>query len=230
MSQSIFINNEVLGLEKDEGCSYIIVDNIENADIITKYIKDNNISVRRGDIIDTIDENNRYRNDGKFVWDGEKVLSLEYDVDDYGAIPKTFIVSSQEFAPNYWENTIDHNNYYWPSIEYREQVRNSLVFDDEFTNQKEWHGCFTHDDRLVHVIIDDNYSSEIDSIYNPDLNVGVFMSRGGKYYSGTPARERNPKEFFMNAIMDANHPFDHLAENSIEIKDENSDVSYLQIS
>ena len=154
MSRSVFINNEILGLERDENESYFIVESVENANIITQYIKDNNIYIRRGDIIDTIKYDNRYRNDGKFIWDGENAIFLECDIDDYGAIPKSFIVSPNEFSPKYWEKTICHNNYYWPYIEYRKQVVDSLIYDDKFTEEKKIYGCFKHDDKIIYVILE----------------------------------------------------------------------------
>lgn len=85
-----------------------------------------------GDIIDNI--NDKYRNDPLFMWNGEKAVLLCTDIDDYGLVPNEFIVSKDEFSPNYWENVISHNNYYWPSIEYRKDICNSLVFYDELTS------------------------------------------------------------------------------------------------
>jgi hypothetical protein len=50
----------------------------------------------------------RDRNDGLYIWDGEEVMALERDLDDYGHVPTCFVVTDTEFSPDYWFETIQH--------------------------------------------------------------------------------------------------------------------------
>jgi hypothetical protein len=63
--------------------------------------------LRRGDVVEITDVNN-YRNDGRVIWNGKKFIALDYDIDEYGAVPKEFLILT-EFPPMYWEFAIDHN-------------------------------------------------------------------------------------------------------------------------
>jgi hypothetical protein len=227
MSQSIFINYEILGIETDKSGSYFIDESDENANIITNFILDNNILIKRGDVIDIIKEEDRYRNDGKLIWNGEKALFLETSIDEYGAVPKEFIVYEEEFSPDYWSSNITHNNYYWPSLNYREQVCLSLVFDSELTDEEMWHGKFYHHGKEIHVIVDDQFDDNY--IYDPNLQPRVTYSNGSVTYKGIPHRERYTKKYFEDKIMDLNYPFDFLAENNIEIKDGYDSVSLILV-
>ena len=43
-----------------------------------------------------------------FLWDGEKVVLLDYEIDDYGSVSKEF--PFPEFRPEYFSESIVHNN------------------------------------------------------------------------------------------------------------------------
>ena len=83
-------------------------------------------SIQRGDMIqlDWIE----YRNDGSYLWDGENVIQLEYDIDDYGSVPNEF--SFPEFSFTYFENRIVHNNLIQLSSELLEESKNNIQFDN----------------------------------------------------------------------------------------------------
>lgn len=72
---------------------------------------------RAGDVI--LMENDSaagYRNSGKVLWDGEKCVSLDYEVDDYGSIPKSFQIGNNDWTADHWAGTIEHNRIlyaYW---------------------------------------------------------------------------------------------------------------------
>jgi hypothetical protein len=53
----------------------------------------------------------RYRNDGKYIWDGERLWSLDYsnDTDEYGCVPAGFTFDECNYDPFYWVGVIDHN-------------------------------------------------------------------------------------------------------------------------
>ena len=49
-------------------------------DIVLPYAKEN-FPVRQGDLIH-LESEGSYRNDGKYIYDGEKFIELEFDIDD----------------------------------------------------------------------------------------------------------------------------------------------------
>lgn len=61
-----------------------------------------------------------YENDGKLMWDGEQAISLDYSIDQYGSIPKSF--SFPEFPINHFKKSIIHNTIIWIAPEAVEQI------------------------------------------------------------------------------------------------------------
>lgn len=57
--------------------------------------------LRRGDILENILSSGE-RALGLYIYDGEKVVELDGELDDYGNIPKEFVVF-KDFNPNYWD-------------------------------------------------------------------------------------------------------------------------------
>jgi len=68
--------------------------------------------IRRGDVAHFEDLGD-YRNMGKMIWDGAKLIDLDYhSSDDYGIVPSCFKIN--EFpSTSYFVNTIDHNSDIW---------------------------------------------------------------------------------------------------------------------
>lgn len=63
--------------------------------------------VYRGDLIETIPSEERYRNTGTFIYDGDKVIGLDYEeYTDYGAPPKYLV---DEFGTEYWNGVLGYN-------------------------------------------------------------------------------------------------------------------------
>lgn len=62
---------------------------------------------KRGDIVHFEDFGD-YRNDGRFVWNGEELESLYFDYVDYGTIPPSYPVV-YEFPLLYWTGSLNHN-------------------------------------------------------------------------------------------------------------------------
>ena len=77
-------------------------------DQIIPHLSD--LPLLRGDVFH-LEWQEEYRNSGKFIWDGEKVLELDGALDDYGAVPKEF--SFPEFPIDHFYESIDHNNLIW---------------------------------------------------------------------------------------------------------------------
>lgn len=74
--------------------------------ILTEYIEKTNYGLCRGDIVGI---SGMYRNDFKYVWDGSKLVALSHQLDDYGHIPEDFVVTHNDFTPDWWKDVIDHN-------------------------------------------------------------------------------------------------------------------------
>src|SRR5689334_10126576 len=53
---------------------------------LTKRIRESGRKPQRGDIVH-LKEQIGYRNDGVYLYDGKRVISLDRDEDDYGALP-----------------------------------------------------------------------------------------------------------------------------------------------
>jgi hypothetical protein len=79
-------------------------------------IQKNNI--KRGDIINF---EGSYRNEGKWIWDGTKIVNLYTEVDDYGSVPPEFKVG-KDFQPNHWIDIVDHNSIIWLEDELFENI------------------------------------------------------------------------------------------------------------
>lgn len=129
------------------GVSENIIFNMEKdimiANKLTRYIINNNIILSRGDIINTIIEENRYGNDGKYIWNGDSVDLLVYNIDlRHGSVPPKYIVNDDNFAPAYWSDEIYHNGIFHPSKKYRTEVCETLKLGDEFTEDVMWYGYF----------------------------------------------------------------------------------------
>jgi len=69
--------------------------------------------VRRGDFINAIPEDKRYRNSCTYAWDGGKVIPLCYRDCDYGVPPFQVI---NEFPIHSWDDLNRHNNYIYADL------------------------------------------------------------------------------------------------------------------
>ena len=53
---------------------------------------------------------NGYRHQGMYIFNGQKLIHLDDEPDDYGSIPEEFQVI-KEFPPMYWSYILNHNSY-----------------------------------------------------------------------------------------------------------------------
>lgn len=85
--------------------------------------------LKKGDFV----QFSEYRNENKFIFDGKKLISLDYKTDDYGVIPSEFTVD--EF-PNldYFEESMEYNNGIWVRMEsiYYENGNDYFLLNDEY--------------------------------------------------------------------------------------------------
>ena len=89
-------------------------DNDDDLDLLDEEIKKNlkTLPLLRGDVI-FLGWNGEYRNEDKFIWDGEKVNALETEIDGYGSVPKEF--TFPEFPLDHFFRSIVHNHIIWLS-------------------------------------------------------------------------------------------------------------------
>lgn len=79
---------------------------------------------KRGDII--ILGQPEYRNLGRYIYDGTKLLPLDTSQDDNGNIPPIFHIGD-EFYANTWINSIEHNSIVWVDTKkYGQQILDNL--------------------------------------------------------------------------------------------------------
>lgn len=75
--------------------------------------------IRRGDVVHC--GSSDYRNDGRLLWDGDKLIPLSFELDEYGHLPHTFTLN--EFSlQEYFNKTIAHNNIRWIQINSAEDI------------------------------------------------------------------------------------------------------------
>lgn len=119
MSQNISITHEVdltlLGIRDCEYHTYgdggVCIEetlkDINSNKIIKQLVKD---KFKKGDILH--DSKYDYRNDGKYVFDGEKFIDLNNEIDDYGSAPDIFL-NITDVPLNFWTESICHNSLVW---------------------------------------------------------------------------------------------------------------------
>lgn len=101
--------------------------------------------LKRGDVIGILNHPGYgYRNDGKLMWDGEKLVDLEFEIDEYGSVPSIFIVGKEFDSALYWQQepiyqrtftqcnfAVVHNNYIYASFD-NTLVSNLSKNDDDY--------------------------------------------------------------------------------------------------
>ena len=71
--------------------------------------------IRRGDVVHFASLES-YRNAGKWIWNGNTLVTLDYhSADDYGIIPAEFLIN--EFGSiHYFADVVDHNSCIWMDL------------------------------------------------------------------------------------------------------------------
>jgi hypothetical protein len=93
------------------------ISNNQLKDKVLDILYDQNYNLIRGDLI-CFEGLNNDRNTGIYIFDGCKIIDLEYDIDDYGALPQEFTVINNGVPIRYWEDAennkgISHNTLVW---------------------------------------------------------------------------------------------------------------------
>jgi len=100
--------------------------------------------LKYGDVIHFEDFGN-YRNDGKVMFDGKKIIHLDCSYIDYGTVPKEFPIN--RFATvKYFDETISHNGVVW--LERSPKINLVEINDDLFKFE-------TYDGYIIHTTNED---------------------------------------------------------------------------
>lgn len=114
----------------------------EELDEAMTYVENTNI--KYGDLV-IFRKNAGYRNDGVVIFDGEKLIDLYSEIDDYGSVPPIFKVLQKnkygvDIGLYHWHDVdgsprdgrIDHNYIVWfDQRTYAEELENNLVYDNK---------------------------------------------------------------------------------------------------
>ncbi len=98
------IPEEIVANSQDDDDWYI---GLEEHNKALQWLKETDSKLRRGDIVwfKCLGE---YRNEGKYIFDGQNLIDFAVDVDDYGTIPSDFC--ALDFHPRWWSEVVDHND------------------------------------------------------------------------------------------------------------------------
>ena len=120
--------------------------------------------LRRGDIIENIFKSG-YRTQGIYMYDGEKIIDLNYEIYDYGSPSKEFMIFN-EFPPDYWDCIFVDE---YDNIERQLNV-NKIYHPDRNSG-------FYWSDPTIPVLVDKN-------VLKPLVEKGVLKDvRTNKYYN-----------------------------------------------
>lgn len=148
-SHFIELNNVgVLSESDDDGENVKLLD----LDQLSNYVKHHVGNIKRGDIIQTIDDDNRFRNDGMLFWDGNRAISQHLDDN---IVVRDFVVSSKQFNPNYWYKEVTPTIYFYLAPEFRQSIVDSLKFDAQHTISPCLNGTFVCQATTYVVLLND---------------------------------------------------------------------------
>lgn len=216
-SNSYYINPKNAGIELNDGDPREI-EKPHNLEKLTSYVKDcYHPIIRRGDVVQTFIEEERYRNDGLLFWDGTQVIPPYRRIDYSGAVPPEFVVTSTDtlkscvvsqgirgdsmspyFNPNYWSKEVRHNGYVYLSQELRQSVVDSLKFDNEHTI----YPCFN----------------------------GTFVCQGTTYFLLVPKFKESQRSEAEAVIMSQKNPFDSHINGGSKFDHYDDDGLYNEVS
>jgi hypothetical protein len=126
-------------------CHYIpgtVEDEDNPHDAMLRYLGSIEADLRRGDVIRMYGQD--YRNEGVLMFDGQKLIELAHDHDDYGHLPQEFRVIEGGVPLHYWDDDEDdedadhkrgiaHNRVVWFNHALvREQCLTNLKYGEMF--------------------------------------------------------------------------------------------------
>lgn len=127
----------------------------------------------RGDVIHF--GGDEYRNNNKMIFDGDKLIELHTEVDDYGSVPPIFVVGDNEgeFDIGDFEDLIDHNSINWLSKEKLQEIelyqKKGSVYGKVVIKAHPWNVLFEiHEDTEFNTGYGRHYSREYKCLIEND--------------------------------------------------------------
>lgn len=137
------------------------------------FLKEHNADLQYGDII-VFDNVAGYRNDGKAIFDGTKLVDLYSDIDEYGSLHPQFRVIEDGTPISYWRDAIDHNYYVWFNHRsVKDQLVNNIKYDTIINTRKGFFTTFEYNGkqyRIVYNGLDDYDFDDYETLEFNDSN------------------------------------------------------------
>lgn len=167
-SNKIKILKNILAEELSFGALDDYINTDDKKKSLTKYVKKHCNNVKTGDTLVFCDPEQKYRNAGTCLWNGNSIELLDHGIDEYGALPKFFEISPGKFGPRYWQNVIRHNDYYWICANYRHEAYDNVEIIQKLENNKikdYFVTKYTHNGITEYLVlneddVDENYTIE----------------------------------------------------------------------
>ncbi len=136
--------------------------------------------LRKGDIIENI-ANSGYRSEGICMYDGEHLIPMNHDEDDYGSPSKTFVVF-KDFLPDYWNKVFDEDTTHLNVI--KKYITSYL---DEKTNMEKDSSFYWHSDYPPTVMYKPIIIQQVKNKYKDVINKGnipiITINFANQYYN-----------------------------------------------
>ena len=164
--------NYGIDIFEDENCNFKIF--LEKS---SKIIYETFPDIKRGDLVhfnENGEEEEYYRNNDTFIWDGENLLDLDMTIDDYGSIPRSFKVG-KDFPVDFWLDQIAHNTITYFEDEIYDKIKDIFVHDKI---NKNYYCNIEILNKKYKVILSnyDNYHNLIDNLSNENI-VNIINSK-----------------------------------------------------
>jgi hypothetical protein len=185
-------------------------------DLALRYLRKNGADLIKGDLV-IFDANAGYRNDGVTIFDGNQIVDLYAEIDDYGSLPPTFHVIEEDVPISYWKDIdetdigrgIAHNNIVW--FDHR-LVREQCIRNIQYkVIEGGKYAIFTtfnfngHNYRIIYDYVDDLYD---------------FIDKNTYYLQTDPLRTDTVTMFQEKLMRNKLFPFDYESESYAEANDD----------
>ena len=166
-----------------EDVQFEAISNWEDCDFsqITNWIESKKIKLNQGDVIGFGPLDDLYRNGSKCIWYSNSAHDLEYDLDEYGAIPNVqeLQVRPGHFNPRHWSDVITHNGIYWVCDQYRTQCVENIEVIILSNSVKLFRTWFEHNGIKEFLVLSSDYIDEQEGFVK-DSALGDSYSSNGK--------------------------------------------------
>jgi hypothetical protein len=143
------------------------VDEINKSPKVNKYIGKIYPNIKRGDVV-YFEDWGDYRNTGKLMWNGTKLIILASDYDDYGHVP--YEIKIEEFPHrDYFSKSIDHNSL----INIMGSDYKIIEIETDVETEKQYWYTISHKEMTLKWTIE---SSDKPKKFKKNLKKGVFST------------------------------------------------------